>query len=186
MQDTDVELIEQYENGAKSSLNILIERYLGAVYNLSFRLLGRKEEVEDITQEVFLKVIRNLHKFDKNKNFKVWIYSITRNTVTDYFRKKKSLNFSSLNSEDEDVESFEANIKDESDDQFEILERKENLILLEKALDNLSEDEKLIISLKHTEDMTFFEIGEIMSEPLNTVKSRYLRALKKMKTNIKK
>src|ERR1035437_9297798 len=185
MQDSDTELIEQYENGDKSSLNILVERYLNGVYNYAWRLLGKKEEAEDITQEVFLKAIKNLHKFDKEKNFKVWIFSITRNTVIDYFRKKKHITFSTLNSVDEDNDSFEERIKDESDDVYAVLENKENLKALGQALDFLSEKERAIISLKHTEELTFMEIGEILDEPLNTVKSRYIRALRKLRDKIK-
>ena len=185
MIDSDIDLIEQYENGHKQSLNILVERYMGPVYNLAWRLLGRKEEAEDITQEVFLKIIKNLHTFNKEKNFKVWIFSITRNTVIDYFRKKKHIVFSALDSIDDEGSSFEYEIKDEADDSYLILEKKENLKELEKALEVLTDNERMIISLKHTEDMTFMEIGEVMDEPLNTVKSRYTRALKKLKHRIK-
>lgn len=185
MIETDIDLILQYENGDKSSLNILVERYLGTVYNLAWRLLGRKEEAEDITQEVFLKVIKNLHTFKKDKNFKVWIISITRNTVIDYFRKKKHINFSSLDSNEEDRDSFEAGIVDEALDEYTVLENKENLQKLEQALEFLTNNEKMIISLKHTEEMTFAEISEVMNEPLNTVKSRYTRALKKLKERLK-
>jgi RNA polymerase sigma-70 factor (ECF subfamily) len=86
----DEKLVEAYLKGDKRALEILIKRYLKAIYNFAYKYVG-KEEAEDVTQEVFLKMWRNLKKFKKEKNFQSWLWTIARNTCFDFLRKKKKI-----------------------------------------------------------------------------------------------
>ncbi len=88
---TDEQLVTNYLKGDEESLEILIKRYLRPIYSFTFRFVGDSEIVEDITQEVFVKVWRNLKKFDKNKKFKTWIFTIAKNACLDWQKKKKTL-----------------------------------------------------------------------------------------------
>jgi RNA polymerase sigma-70 factor (ECF subfamily) len=159
----------------------LIKDYIKPVYNFVYRLIGKPEEAEDLTQETFLKALKNIKSFDETKNFKTWLFTIARNTVTDFYRKKKTLNFSSLNSRDEDSEPFESTLASGGLSPEEIFEKKEEELVLLGALGCLNIDERTIIVLHHTDGLTFEEIGQVVDKPMNTVKSTYRRALEKLR-----
>ena len=170
-------LINKYLEGDQISSKILIDKYTSSVYNFTQRFTGPLY-APDVTQEVFIKVWKNLKKYDKSKSqFKTWLFTIARNSVTDYLRKKKSIPFSFL-SEDSFIED---SIEDEAKLPDEILENLQYKEMLTKILNELSPDYRLILTLYYQEDMTFKEIGEILGKPLNTVKSYHLRAIKKLK-----
>jgi RNA polymerase sigma-70 factor (ECF subfamily) len=181
MEKTDLQLIEDsiYRTQGRSSFNILIERHAKSVYLFIFKLVGNKEDSEDIVQETFIKAWQKLSKFDTEKNFKTWLFSIAKNTAVDKLRKKKSINFSSLNIEEES--DFEANLIDQEDLPDELFEKKESEENLKSALLKLSENQRFIIYLHINEELTFEEIAEIINKPMNTVKSQYRRAISKLK-----
>jgi RNA polymerase sigma-70 factor (ECF subfamily) len=137
---------------------------------------------KDIVQDVFVKVWKNIKKFDINRaSFKTWILTITRNTVIDYLRKKKSVTFSSL---DSDEEPFTDSIEDDVILPDEALIKLEDKELLNNLLNKLPAHYKEVLVLYYQEDMTFNEIGQLLNKPLNTVKSYHHRALKKLKEMI--
>ncbi len=114
MPQDDRQLIYDYlKKGDEKSLEILIQRYLKPVYGFAYRYVGNVQEAEDIAQEVFVKVWKNLKKpalslskgFDPKKgNFKAWIFTIAKNTAFDFLKKKKSLQFSDLQKEENVLE----------------------------------------------------------------------------------
>jgi RNA polymerase sigma-70 factor (ECF subfamily) len=170
-------LINKYLKGDQESFKMLIDKYTSSIYNFTQRFTGPLY-APDITQEIFIKVWKNLKNFDKNKaQFKTWLFTIARNSVTDYLRKKKSIPFSSLS----DDNFIEDNIEDEAKLPDEILDNLQDKEMLDKVLDELSPEYRLILTLYYQEDMTFKEIGEVLDKPLNTVKSYHLRAIKKLK-----
>ena len=181
MEKTDLQLIEESINltQGRSSFNILIERHAKSVYFFIFRLVGNKEDSEDIVQETFIKAWQKLSKFDTEKSFKTWLFSIAKNTAVDKLRKKKSINFSSLNIEEQS--DFENNLIDTEDLPDEIFAKQESEDRLKKALSQLSESQNLIIYLHINEELTFEEIAEIIGKPMNTVKSQYRRVIEKLR-----
>ncbi len=180
MDNIDIDLIKKYLNGDEESLKKLIFLYTKPIYNFIYHICYEKDEANDITQETFLKVWKNLKKFDQNKNFKSWIFSIARNTAIDWVRKRKPLLFSRLDNEEDDIK-FEENIKDENISQEEILIKKEELEnkkdTVNEALKELSINQRSIILLKNNEGMTFEEIALSLGKPMNTIKSQYRRGL---------
>lgn len=146
-------------------------------------MTGSKEDTEDITQETFIKVWQKLSKFDTNKNFKTWLFSIAKNTAIDKLRKKKSINFSSLNT-DEDSD-FESDLRDTEPLPDEMFTKNESAEVLMKALAQLSDNQKLIIHLHISEELTFEEISKIIDKPMNTIKSQYGRAILKLRGLLK-
>lgn len=174
MDESDEFLIEGYLGGDDTPFKVLIDKYTNSIYNFSARFVGR-DYASDITQDVFVKVWKNIKKFDKSKSsFKTWVFTITRNTITDYLRKKKTINFSSLDDEDG---SFEDNIEDEANLPSEIVLKLEDEKILNNLIDQLPNNYKEVLILYYQEDMTFAEIGELLNKPLNTVKSHHRRAL---------
>ena len=93
VEKTDNELVKDYLEGKENVFEILVKRYTRPLYSFVWRLCGNKESSEDIVQETFLKVWKNIKQFDHSKSFKVWIYTIARNSTYDFLRKKKLVMF---------------------------------------------------------------------------------------------
>lgn len=175
----DQELIANYFNGDPESLEILVKRYLPAVYGRALRLAGNRQDAEDISQEVFLRVWRNLRKFDTERSFRAWILSITRNACIDFLRKKKEIPFTEFENA-EGVNLLIEKIADPSLSPLEEFERKNFAAVLARASWHLSVKYRKVFSLRAA-DFTFLEIAEKLGEPFNTVKSRYRRAILMLK-----
>lgn len=177
----DKKLIQQYLKGDEKSLEVLVKKYLKPIYSFSYKNVGNQEDAQDITQEVFVKVWKNIKKFDQNKNFKPWIFQIAKNTSIDFLRKKKTVPFSRFENEKgqnvlaENIESAPLNLIGIFSD------RK----VLTVAMQGLSEKEQKIIALRHTYGFSFKEIAQTFEESINTVKSRYRRTILALKENIR-
>ncbi|MES2409771.1 MAG: RNA polymerase sigma factor [Patescibacteria group bacterium] len=183
MEQTDSEIIKKYLGGDKESLDKIIDKYLAHVYNFVRRLYNNESDATDITQEVFIKVWKNIHKYNPAQNFKTWLFTIARNTTVDWMRKKKVYVFSDLENGEED-ESFADRLVDIEPLPEDIFSQKELKNNLEKLLTTLHPDQKSVIILHISEDMTFDEISKVLRKPLNTIKSHYRRGLEKLRKNI--
>ena len=172
-QSTDNNLIYEYFKGDEKSLEILVARYLKVIYSFSYKNVGNEAEAEDITQEVFVKVWKNLKKFDQKKDFKPWIFQIAKNTAIDYLRKRKTVPFSNFENES-GQNLLTDNLVEKSPNLVETISDKRTM---ETILNNLDEKEQKIINLRHKEGFSFNQIAEFLKEPINTVKSRYRRIM---------
>jgi len=172
---SDQQLICQYFNGDKQSLEFLISRYLKIVYALAYNYAKNTQDAEDITQEVFVKVYKHLKRFDRSRNFKTWLMAIARHEAVDFYRRKKVAIFSSID------EFYENLIVDSSPLADELID---NSILdqeLKKAINKLAPKHQSVISLYHQDGFNFKAIAKLSGESVNTIKSRYRRAIFKLK-----
>jgi len=158
----DSQLVSQYFKGDEKSLEILIKKYLKPIYGFVYKYTGNIQEAEDLTQEVFVKMWRHLKKYNKNKSFKTWLFSIAKNTCIDWLRKKKTIPISELKERGENDNFFE---------QVSISQ------LLQSATNNLLPKYQTVLSLYYNDNLNFREIAEKLNEPLDTIKSRHRRAL---------
>ncbi|MEI6238188.1 MAG: RNA polymerase sigma factor [bacterium] len=179
----DNELIAKYLSGDEESFALLVRKYTDETYGFAISFVKKEDIVEDIFQETFLKVWKNLKKFDQKKEFKPWFFQILRNTIFDWLRKKSELPFSYFDGGD----GGESNIILEtiSDDEeilpHKLFERKETKEVISKALEKISPAQKEVLLLYYSEDLNFREISEALGESIDTVKSRYRRALLALK-----
>lgn len=135
---------------------------LDLVRGVLFRIIGA-QDIDDATQEVFVKIWRRLDRFEKNSNFKTWVYRIAVNVGLDFLRKRKRR--LELNSFDElKTASQSGTFKDQE--------------LLLKALDLISEDHRVVIVLHYFEELSLLEISESLELPIGTVKSRLFHSRK--------
>ncbi len=178
----DKEIIEEYLSGEEAAFSELLKKYLKPIYNFIFRFVYDRDIAEDLTQETFLKIWKNLRKFDTDRNFRTWIYTIAKNTTFDWLKKKKELPFSRF--EDEEGNNALENISDSAILPDEILERKDVAEELEKILQKIQPYCRAILLLHYKKDFTLHEIAEILEEPYNTVKSQHIRALNRLKKAI--
>jgi len=202
MDYSDKQLINNYLKGDEKSLEVLIERYLKPIYSFAYRYANSQQEAEDITQEVFVRMWRNLKKpalslskgFNPKKGkFSTWIFSIAKNAAIDSLRKKKTLSFSDFFTKKESVfgekgEKSESVIEEVLADPGplpeEILQRAQDAKVLDSAIKKLPLHYRTILFLYYNDHFNFREIAEILEEPLNTVKSRHRRGLIMLKKEI--
>jgi RNA polymerase sigma-70 factor (ECF subfamily) len=180
MDRTDNQLIRDYLQGEEEALQLLIKRYTSIVYNFVAQIVGRGQEAEDITQETFIKVWKNLKKFDINKKFKTWILQIAKNTAIDFLRQKK-LPLVNLNPDDEETENFMEQLSDSTPLPFENLVLQEQFAVVQNALQSLPEIYRLVLTMYYTKELTLAEVAEILGEPVETIKSRQRRGLAKLR-----
>ena len=172
----DKELIEKYLKGDEKALESLISKYLKPIYSFIFSYVQNQQDAEDLTQETFLKMCRNLKKFKKEKNFEKWLFTIAKNTCFDFLRKKRKNLI--LNAENLEI------VADLAPSLLEKMEKESLLEKLKKEIENLPFKMKEVIDLHYNFGLNFREISEIFGEPMNTVKSRHKRAISRLKRSI--
>lgn len=170
------ELVRRAQRGAEAAFEELVRRHQQRVFALVSGILRRQEDVEDIAQQVFLKVYLSLRKFDQRAAFSTWLYKITVNECWDYLRKKKvrPLVYESDLSE-EQVSRLDGIV---SAERVSIgpNERAEVKDLLEHMLDKLPEQDRQLLILKEVEGFSVQELAKILDLNVNTVKVRLFRA----------
>ncbi len=177
---SDEQLIALAVNKDKAALEALIKRYLQPIYGFSYKYVKNQADAEDVTQEVFVKVWRNLKKFDLQRPFRPWLYKIARNTCLDMLKKKSPVLFSELN-EAEGGSSFEENLIAETKSPAEAAEAALAAAKLNSAVAKLKPNYAEVVAMYHQQELNFREISKALHQPLNTVKSRYRRALLRLK-----
>ncbi|KKU07909.1 MAG: RNA polymerase sigma factor [Candidatus Magasanikbacteria bacterium GW2011_GWA2_45_39] len=180
---SDNELICAYKKGEVRALEDLIRRYLNQVFGFVYRYIGDAREAEDITQDVFVRVWKNMRKFDDTKSFKTWVFSIAKNASIDFLRKKKSVPFASFETE-EGENPFADIIEDTSPLPEELVARKHLAEEVAQAIATLPSPFRVIVHLYHEQQYTLQEAADFLGEPINTVKSRYRRAISALRKKL--
>jgi len=176
----DKELIADYLNGQQEVLAYLINRHLKPVYRFVFGLVNNEMMAEDITQDIFVKVWKNLKKYNPKYTFKTWLFSIARNTSIDYLRKRKDIVFSEFDNMDGDnflVDTLADDIHSIEEDLSKIQEISD----LKEKLQNIPAIYREVLILRYTNDLLFEEIADILRKPVETVKSQHRRGLLHLK-----
>ncbi|MFA5249407.1 MAG: RNA polymerase sigma factor [Candidatus Paceibacterota bacterium] len=176
----DKDLIIEYLHGDEKSLEALIAKYLKPVYGFVYGYANNPADAQDITQETFLKMWRNIKKFDREKNFKSWLFSIAKNASIDFLRKRKTVPFSSFEGE-EGYNPLMESLTDPSLSSWDMAAAKEKRAEIDSAKKKIPEKYQKVVYLYNDKDMNFREISEFLGESINTVKSRYKRALAQLK-----
>ena len=174
--EEDMMLIHRALNNDQSAYRTLMKKYRKLVQNLIYKMISNKDDVEDLTQEAFIKAFNSLDKFDMEFAFSTWLYKIASNNCIDYLRKKK-LNTFSLDKEisqtDEELR-FEIPDEDFKPDISIIQNQRKDF--LEKAIESLPKKYKEVIILRHKEEMDYAEIAKTLGVPIGTVKAHLFRA----------
>jgi RNA polymerase sigma-70 factor (ECF subfamily) len=172
---SDEELVRRFISGEEKAFEELFLRYYPALKRFVGRMMP--QQAEDIVQEVFLRVYRDIRKFSPDKgSFKTWIFSIAANlTVDEYRRRRRWLRiFRPLGKE-------ALNLPDGSRSPDEALLEKERRSEIEKALQMVPIEQRQVLILKHLEGFKFREIAQILGISEGTAKSRMARGLKRLK-----
>ena len=176
----EAELIRRAQAGDETAFREIVERHQNKVFAVIFRILRRRNDAEDIAQQVFTKIYFSLGKFDFRSSLSTWIYKIAVNECYDYLRKKKvrRLVYESDMAE-EDNRSLE-NSKYAVNQSIEFGEQTEKRDYLVKLLERVSEEERMLLFEKEVEGLSVQELSERTGLNENTIKVKLFRARQKL------
>lgn len=184
--DHDLELIEELREGSEEAFAALISAYERPIYNFVYRLLEDPSDAPDVTQEVFLKVFRNVGDFRGECSLKTWMYRIAVNEASNlrrWFSRHRRREVSLDGSEDGRPD-LAATLADAQETQYEQVLRHERMRAVETALAQVKESFRVAVVLRDIEGLSYEEIAEILQVSLGTVKSRILRGREALKQKL--
>ena len=181
----DFSLIKAVQAGDHKAFESLVRRYQRQVANLIYVTMGSSDDVDDIAQEVFIRVYKSLPRFKFDASFFSWIYRITMNLCIDEIRKRKIRKVLSLDFLTEDALEKSRKNKDHSMPSDSILadERRE---IVQSALQSLKPEHRDILVLREYNDIGYNEIAEALDISVEAVKSRIFRARSELKILLSK
>ena len=183
VQGDEPQLILDSAKGDREAFRTLVERYQSRMLRLVSQVIRSREDAEDIVQESFVKAYLSLGSFRGQSSFYTWMYRIAFNLAIDWKRKAARRGGDKL--ELSDIETGKAvaavdEAKIPSDDLF----RKEQSALITNALDELSEDHRMVIVLREVDGLSYEEIAKITKASIGTVMSRLHYARKKLQVRL--
>lgn len=176
MKRDDAILVERCLRGDERAFEELLKKYRNPVYSICFRMVKNHSDAEDLAQDVFIRTFNVLDKYNPSYPFSSWLYRITSNLCIDFIRRRKG----GIVSIDEPVPGSEGEmprqIAAETVDPDREMENREMMEVLEQAIAELPEHYRIIVILRHQEQLSYEEISDNLGIPLGTVKARIHRA----------
>ena len=184
----DTVLIREAQNGNRAAFEELVRQYDRAVLRLALHMTGSEQDAQDIYQEAFLKVYRNLGSFRFECSFYTWVYRIVSNLCLDHLRKKQ------VRKEDAPVvvneDGGERNIIEQvadgrsgADPERDLM-RRELGAYIAKAIKKLTPRERMVFELKHYHGLKLRTVGEILNTTEETAKNTLFRATQKLRAEL--
>jgi len=172
----DSHLIEAALKGDDRAYKRLMAKYHDAIFNFVSRMVHDREQVDDLTQEAFIKAFSSLKNFNEEFAFSTWLYKIATNNCIDYIRKKKLQMYSidkPIESKDSD---FTFELPDDSAEADKDLITHQRAAMIQSAINELPEKYQRVIKLRHVEERSYEEIADLLELPIGTVKAHIFRA----------
>jgi len=176
----DALLIEAFQRGDKKAFDELVIRHKDRIFNLCYRFLGDYEEANDSAQEAFVKAYGSLNTFRLESAFSTWLYRIAVNACKNklgsaaYRAKRKTVSLDNPGNNEDGPLPME--IQNGTPSPLARMEEKEKKALVQRALDTLPTEFKMVVTLRDVEGLSYEEIAEVTGLNLGTVKSRIARA----------
>jgi RNA polymerase sigma-70 factor (ECF subfamily) len=182
---TDEMLMVRYQRGDREAFAELVRRYQGPIYNFVIRQLRHSGTAEDVTQEVFVRVVQNAAEFKHEARFTTWLYTIARNLCIDHLRKLSHRRHPSLDQPaggGAEGRSLGESIADAhpSTDVERAAAASEVQACIVRAVETLPEEQREVFLLREVANLPFKEIAEVTGAGENTVKSRMRYALDRL------
>jgi RNA polymerase sigma-70 factor, ECF subfamily len=179
LHDPDRDLIQRFRKGDRLAFNQLVLKYRNHVLGVAVYMLGAKDDAEDLAQDVFVKVYYGLRGFHGEALFSTWLYRITVNSCLSHRKKLR-------NPPNECVEDAKCILADRYSDPHTVLEKKEIKLFLEKAIQALPRDQRVVLILRDIEGLSYEAIADCLDLPLGTVRSRLHRARQDAQKKLKR
>jgi RNA polymerase sigma-70 factor (ECF subfamily) len=184
MDASDLAVVARVKAGDHDAFRHLVERHSRSVFRLAYRLTGREEDADDVVQETFLRVFRQLAQFESRSSFGTWLYRITVNCAHDLMRQRPRAG--SRTSLDDPEHGVALQLADESAaaDPMRELTRRQIDARVQAAMRELSEQERSAFVMRHYEGLSIEEIGRVLDLRTSAAKHSIFRAVKKLRRSL--
>ena len=172
----DTRIIQQALKGDESAYKKLMMKYHDAIFNFIFKMVHDREQVEDLTQEAFIKAFASLSKFNDEFAFSTWLYKIATNNSIDHIRKRKLQVYSIDKPIDSKDSEYTFELPDEDYEADGELISDQRAVMIRAAIAKLPEKYRLVIELRHIEEKSYEEIAVLLKLPIGTIKAHIFRA----------
>jgi len=176
------DLISRARQRDPAAFETLVEIYSPRLYGYFYRLTGQREDAEDLLQEVFVRFVRMIGRYEHDGRFDAWVFRIATNLVRDRVRRqKRSPGLEVLGTDEDEPGRVEELADDDGDQPVSAMELTEQVDRLQAALRQLPEAEREVILLRHFSQISFREVAEAMGTPLGTALARAHRGLARLR-----
>ena len=184
------EVIEGCKAGDRKAFEKIVLFYQKRVFNHAYRMLGNMEEAKDLAQEIFVSVFESIRELREETKFDAWLKQITLNHCRNRWKYLKRRHYFSTDSMDDPIETEEGEVAkafvDPSDKPDVLYEKKMVQEWIQKGLLGLREDQRELIVLRDLQELSYEEMGRLLSLPEGTVKSKLHRARMELKDILEK
>ncbi|MGO4372369.1 RNA polymerase sigma factor SigW [Paenibacillus sp. 2TAB19] len=161
--------------GDQGAFAELVSLYQDKLFHMAYRMLNNRQESEDVVQDTFLRVYKNLDRYDETLKFSTWIYRIATNLCIDRLRKRKPVySLDAESSEHEGLDGYSMIPSDDRTPETEML-LSDTQRIIHQAIETLPPKYKTVMTLRYMQDLSLQEIGDIMDMPVTTIKTRVHR-----------
>jgi RNA polymerase sigma-70 factor (ECF subfamily) len=175
-------LIQRCLQGDQLAWDAIVQQYRRKVFNVAYKFVGRHEEAEDLTQDIFIKIFKSLGTFDRRANFQTWLISVSRNLCIDHYRSVRQ----ERQAIDHQVDPNELSPVAHEPGPIAALEQQDRVALLREALAALPESLRTAVLMRDIQELTYQEIADQLGLPEGTVKSRINRGRTELARQIRR
>jgi RNA polymerase sigma-70 factor (ECF subfamily) len=165
------ELIERCLAGDQVAWESIVRMHRRKVFNVAYKFVGKHDEAEDLTQDIFFKIFKSLSTFDRRANFQTWLISVSRNLCIDHYRSVRK----ERETIDRDVDAGDLMPVSKEIGPYARLEHDDQRLLLREALEHLAPTLRSAVLLRDIKELSYQEIADSLGLPEGTVKSRINR-----------
>ncbi len=176
------DVIARCLDGDQAAWDSIVRQHWRRVFNVAYKFVGRHDQAEDLTQDVFLKLYRSLHTFDRRANFQTWLISVSRNLCIDHYRSSRK----EREAINRDVDPNELTPAAQGPNAHAQLEERDRVAMLRSALDALPPTLRTAVMLRDIQERTYHEIAAELRLPEGTVKSRINRGRTELARQIRR
>jgi RNA polymerase sigma-70 factor (ECF subfamily) len=179
----DIEaLIQRCLRGDQAAWERIVRLHWRRVFNVAYKFVGKHDEAEDLTQDIFIKIFKSLGTFDRRANFQTWLVSVSRNLCIDHYRSVRK----ERQTIDRDVDANELAPAAAEPGPIAALEQRDRITLLREALASLPDSLRTAVVMRDIQELSYQEIAERLKLPEGTVKSRINRGRNELARQIRR
>jgi len=175
-------LIQRCLQGDQLAWDAIVQQYRRKVFNVAYKFVGRHEEAEDLTQDIFIKIFKSLATFDRRANFQTWLISVSRNLCIDHYRSVRQ----ERQTIDYQIDPNELSPVSRDPGPIAAIEQQDRVVLLREALAALPESLRRAVLMRDIQELTYQEIADRLHLPEGTVKSRINRGRTELARQIRR
>lgn len=176
MSTDDAEILKRCLKGDERAYREILARYRSPIYSLALRMVRQAQDAEDITQETFVRMFRALERYDPTRPFAAWLFTIASRLAIDHLRRRRIRPIPLVQTDRTTAEEREMEIEDPGLLPDEVAVHREEETRTRELIDSLPEHYRIVVILRHQQDLSYDEIAEALHLPLGTVKARIHRA----------